>query len=158
MGNKKIKYSGFPKDLVTDEQKLAYCKEVNEAMNFNSEDLRLNLENVKLNTVQRDINKTGLNSLLGKMSQGIKFNVKRKGHMQNKVNIFLDPNLPRKLLINSQDELDRVLHEASHDIFEILTINQQIVQVQVRKKEGYERISRRTNVVKISAFAIYIYI
>ena len=81
MGNKKIKYSGFPKDLVTDEQKLAYCKEVNEAMNFNSEDLRLNLENVKLNTVQRDINKTGLNSLLGKMSQGIKFNVKRKAHM-----------------------------------------------------------------------------
>ena len=128
MGNQKIKNSGYPKEVITHEQKVQYCQEVNEAMNFTEPTLKLTPENVTFNSVQRSVTKEGLNSILGKMSQ--------------------DANLTKKLFLDSSDEFERILNEASDEISEIMPINQNIVQVQTKKRQGYEQISLKTNVVK----------
>ena len=60
---------------------------------------------------------------------------------------MVDANLPRKLLINNEDELERVLHDANYETFELMPISQEIVQVQVKKNKGYERIGLRTNII-----------
>ena len=61
--------------------------------------------------------------------------------------IFSDANLTRRLLVSSEDELERITHQADYEAIEVMAINQQVVQIQVRKHQGYENISRRTNVV-----------
>ena len=58
--------------------------------------------------------------------------------------------MPQKLLITSQDELERILHHSDYDAFELLPISQEVVQVQIRKNKGYEAISRKTNVVMLN--------
>ena len=65
---------------------------------------------------------------------------------------IVDANLPQKLLITSQDELERILHHSDYDAFELLPISQEVVQVQVRKNKGYEAISRKTNVVTLKTY------
>ena len=80
MGNKKIKHSGYPPEIKTDEEKRQFCQKVNEEMNFKEESLKLTPENVQFNSVQRNVSKEGLNSILGKMSQG-----KRKKQLDIKI-------------------------------------------------------------------------
>ena len=76
MGNKKIKYSGYPPEIKTNEEKLKFCERVNKEMNYKEDSLKLTLNNVEFNSVQRNVSKEGLNSILGKMSQGkVYFNV-----------------------------------------------------------------------------------
>ena len=43
--------------------------------------------------------------------------------------------------------MERVIHDANYETFELLPISQEIVQVQVKKNKGYERIGLRTNII-----------
>ncbi len=61
----KLESEGFPKDVVTPEQKAAYCAELNEAM----PGLDLKPENVKHNHPRRQFAKEVSNTTLGKLSQ-----------------------------------------------------------------------------------------
>ncbi len=62
---RKLESEGFPKDVVTPEQKAAYCDELNEAM----PGLNLKPENVKRNWPRRMFAKEVSNMSLGKLSQ-----------------------------------------------------------------------------------------
>ena len=70
LGSLKIKNSGYPPEAESEEDKIKYCQEINEQMNFEEDCLKLNLQNVEFNSIQRSITKEALNSILGKMSQG----------------------------------------------------------------------------------------
>ena len=52
-----------------------------------------------------------------------------------------------RVYVNSKDEFDRIYHEAPYNVTEILPINDDIVQMQIKRKDGYHRISRKSNVV-----------
>ena len=71
LGNLKIKNSGYPEEVQTEEEKLKYCEQINCEMNYEEECLKLKPDDIQFNSVQRSLTKTALNSILGKMSQGI---------------------------------------------------------------------------------------
>ena len=52
-----------------------------------------------------------------------------------------------RVYVNSKDEFDRIYHEAPYNVTEILPISEDIIQMQIKRKDGYHRISRKSNVV-----------
>ena len=67
MGSYKVRYSGFPDDVKSDEERRAYCEEVNETMGLQHRDAELSLtpECVSNNRQLRDAFKLGSNRLVG---------------------------------------------------------------------------------------------
>ena len=65
LGAKKIRHSGFDRNINTMDEKEAYCEKINAAMQF-EDNIKLKPDNIDNNEYQRTATKAGLNSVLGK--------------------------------------------------------------------------------------------
>lgn len=68
----KLRNSGFPSNLKSDAEKMLYCQEINNAMQF-CDNFSLKLNNVVDNPAQKQFFKSMLNNLYGKFSQNSNF-------------------------------------------------------------------------------------
>ena len=64
LGSLKIKNSGYPPEVNTEEDKIKYCQDINEQMHFNEDFLKLKPQDITFNSIQRSITKEALNRKL----------------------------------------------------------------------------------------------
>ena len=121
--SQKIRYSGFPSDIKTEEEMKLYCNSINQKMGFNHKFTKLIPQDFKTNIIRRNLVKEALNSILGKMSQ--------------------DSHVSSNLIIESEDELQRLVQNPIYKIDYLQTVGEKLVHVQVKRNEGFERINRR---------------
>jgi len=105
----KLQNSGFPSDLISDEQKLQYCKEINETMQF-SNDFCLTLNNVCDNSAQKQLFKSMLNNFYGKFSQ--------------------NSNYTQTIFINSHHQLMNLFK--TNEVVSLFNVNEFNLQVEFR--------------------------
>ena len=121
--SQKIRFSGAPSDIKTEEQLRLYCNNINQKMKFHHKFTRLMPDNIKTNTVRRNLVKEALNSILGKMSQ--------------------DSHVASNLILDSEDELQRLIQNPIYKIDYLQTVGERLIHAQVKRAEGFERINRR---------------
>ena len=67
-----------------------------------------------------------------------------------------DPNQGNNVLIRTQLELEKILNNASYEITDLNLINEELVNVKIKHRHGFETFSRKTNVLlgsMVTAFA-----
>ena len=145
LSSTKIKNSGFPPDVKTEDEKLDYCKKLNKKMKFTHPSLGLSPKMITFDSIKKNCAKDALNSnnssnynmlflnyvnylgVLGKLSQ--------------------DPNQGDSLILRSQMELEKILNNAAYEISDFSLIGEKLACVKVKRRQGYEQFSRRGNVI-----------
>ena len=105
----KLQNSGFPPGVNTYDQKVQYCQNINEAMQF-SDEFKLDLNNVCLNEGQKNFFKSMLNNFYGKFSQ--------------------NSNYTQTNFVNSHNQLMNLFQ--NNDVVGIYNINEFNLQVEFR--------------------------
>ena len=99
--SQKIRYSGIPHNIKTEKEINDYCEKINSKMGFNHKYTKITPDNIKTNVIRRNLVKEALNSILGKMSQ--------------------DSHVSSNLIINSEDELQRIIQNPTYKVEYIQT-------------------------------------
>ena len=79
---KKLQYSGFPRFVITDEEKKKYVQRLNDEMGF-EEPFRLSISDISNDNDKKDYYKKSINSFFGRFSLGT-------GKMEQEKQIFVD--------------------------------------------------------------------
>ena len=58
-----------------------------------------------------------------------------------------DPNNGNSVLVQNQDELEAIMENAAYEIRHISIIGHDLAHVKVKRRQGFEKFSRRTNVI-----------
>ena len=89
--SEKIKNSGWPKDIVSDEQRTLYCNELNLKMNL-PDQFKLTPDKILDNPAHRQLAKSQMNNFYGKFSQNSNFKKHVEIENQNKLEEQIQTN------------------------------------------------------------------
>ena len=121
--SQKIRYSGLPQNVKTENEVEDYCAKINDKMGFNHKYTKITPDSIKTNIIRRNLVKEALNSILGKMSQ--------------------DSHVSSNLILASEDELQRIIQNPTYNVEYIQSVGEKLVHIQVKRNDGFEKINRK---------------
>ena len=126
LASRKIRASGWPHSDMSEIEKQAYCDEINEQLDFNTEGTFLRPEIIEQNEGQRSDSKLLQNKLLGKFGQ--------------------ENNKPSTLALSTQEEVNDCFYDETLDI-KCMELIGPIMQLEVSQAKGYEKTYRKNNCI-----------
>jgi hypothetical protein len=120
----KISVSGFPHDCISQADKVEYCSQINDKMQFT---IPLSPKDISKVPHKRLMYKNFMNEFVGKFSQKI--------------------DKPTTMFVSSQHQLDALASQSKKEIVDICAINDLVCQVKVQSKKQAPLINRRGNCI-----------